>query len=311
MFGFFASSEKAYFADYEETRIRSCGVPVALSIWKTRSCSGKAAPCLVFHPGTMASPPVYGELMQRLRECGFTVIGVHHLSHGKSPRIKKVFSFQDLLQNGKDAVSYALERFGGPVVLMGHSQGGILSLAQAGKDERLAAVFPHCFLLPDLPEAVEVTRFGRCIRRRELFLRRLGRLAGLLPRLPVFIPMYLELKRIFAGSRKLLMDTSLKHVRLSYPLAYVFSLFNADLDYLRRPGNIRCPVFGLVARDDALFTPELLNGALRHVRAERKELILLSGGGHMAPFSSEGAGEIAAIARERCLELGLFPAGNA
>jgi pimeloyl-ACP methyl ester carboxylesterase len=276
---------------------------MTLSIWKAE----KGAPSLVFYPGTMASPLLYSELLHRLRAYGFNVLGIHHLSHGKSPKIKKIFTFQELLQNGKDAVSYALERFTGRLALAGHSQGGILCLAQAGQDDRLSVVFPFCFLLPDRPEAIEVTRFARFAPQRERLLNILARAAACMPRFPVIIPMYLDLKRVFTGNYGFSVENNLRNIRLSYPLAYVASLFSAKLDYLAQPENIRCPVLGMVAGDDALFTPQLMQETLRHIRAPHKELIIMPGGGHMAPLSPQGAAEYAAVVRERCAVLGLFP----
>jgi pimeloyl-ACP methyl ester carboxylesterase len=295
--------EAILFDKYEEVSIRSCGVPMTLSIWK----AAKGAPSLVFYPGTMVSPLLYSELLHRLREYGFHVLGIHHLSHGKSPKIKKNFTFQDLLQNGKDAVSYALERFTDRVALAGHSQGGILCLAQAGQDDRLSVAFPFCFLLPDRPEAIEVTRLKRFAPQRERLLNARARAAVYMPRFPVILPMYLDLQRIFAGNYGLSVENNLRNTRLSYPLAYVASLFSADLANLTQPGNIRCPVLGMVAGDDALFTPQLMRETLRLIRAPQKELIVMPGGGHMAPLALQGAAEYAAVVHERCAALGLFP----
>ncbi|MDR2695897.1 MAG: alpha/beta hydrolase [Deltaproteobacteria bacterium] len=294
--------EASLFADYEEVSLRSGGALMTLSIWK----AAKSAPSLVFYPGTMASPLLYSDLLHRLREYGFNTLGIHHISHGKSPKTKKTFTFQDLLQNGKDAVSYALERFTGRVALAGHSQGGILCLAQAGQDERLSVAFPFCFLLPDQPEAVEITRWKRFAPQRERLLRFLARAAACMPRFPVVIPMYLDLGRVFAGSYGFSLARGLRGTRLSYPLAYVVSLFSADLAYLAQPGNIRCPVLGMVAGDDALFTPQLMRETLRRIFAPYKELIVMPGGGHMAPLAPQGAAEYAAVVHERCVALGLF-----
>jgi pimeloyl-ACP methyl ester carboxylesterase len=296
------ASETLLFADYEEVSFLSCGVPMTLSIWK----AGSNAPSVVFYPGTMASPLLYSELLHRLREYGFNALGIHHLSHGKSPRIKKTFTFQELLQNGKDAVTYALERFAGRVALAGHSQGGILCLAQAGQDERLSAAFPFCFLLPEQPEAIEVTRLRRFAPQRERLLRLLARAAAYMPRFPVVIPMYLDLERIFTGNYGVSAESALHGARLSYPLAYVASLFSANLAYLTQEGNIQCPVLGMVAGDDALFTPGLMREMLGRIRAPHKELIVMPGGGHMAPLSPQGAAEYAAVVHERCAGLGLF-----
>jgi pimeloyl-ACP methyl ester carboxylesterase len=297
------SKETDLFADYEEVSLQSSGVPMTLSIWKAE----KSAPSLVFYPGTMASPLVYSELLYCLRACGFNTLGIHHLSHGKSPKIKKTFTFQDLLQNGKDAVTYALERFTGRVVLAGHSQGGILCLAQAGQDERVSVAFPFCFLLPDHPEAIEVTRLKRFAPQRERLLNLLARAVAFLPRFPVIIPMYLDLGRVFAGNYGFSIANKLRDIRLSYPLAFVASLFSAQLAYLTQQGSIRCPVLGMVAGDDALFTPELMRATLQRIQAPHKELILMPGGGHMAPVSQQGAAEYAAVVHERCIALDLFP----
>ena len=296
------TSEAVLFADYEEVSLRSCGVPMVLSIWKAE----KGAPSLVFYPGTMLSPLAYSELLHRLRTYGFNTLGIHHISHGKSPRVKKIFTFQDLLQNGKDAVTYALERFAGRVALAGHSQGGILCLAQAGLDERLSVVLPFCFLLPDQPGAIEVTRFKHFALHRERLLNFLGRATALLPRFPILAPMYLDLGRIFAGNYGFSMGSKLWDIRLSYPLAFVTSLFSAKLAYLTQPENIRCPVLGMVAGDDALFPPELMRATLHCIQAPYKELIIMPGGGHMAPLSSQGAAEHAAVVHERCAALGFF-----
>jgi len=297
------ASAAVLFADYEEVSLQSCGVPMTLSIWKAK----KGAPALVFYPGTMASPLFYSELLHRLREYGFNTLGIHHLSHGKGPRIKKTFTFQDLLQNGKDAVTYALERFESRVALAGHSQGGILCLAQAGQDERLSVAFPFCFLLPDQPEAIGVTRLKRFAPMSERVLNFLVRAAACMPRFPVTIPMYLDLGRVFAGNYGFSMKNKLCDTRLSYPLAFVASLFSANLAYLTQPGNIRCPVLGMVAEDDALFAPELMRETLHRIQAPHKELIIMPGGGHMAPVSAQGAVEYAAVVHERCAALGLFP----
>ena len=290
------------FADYEEVSIISNGVPLVLSIWKAQ---GKA-PCLLFYPGTMTSPLLYSELLHRLRTLGLTSIGIHHHGHGKSPNLKKVFTFQDLLQNGKDAASYALERFGTPLVLSGHSQGGILSLAQAGCDPRIAAVFPYSFLLPDDPEAIEVTIFAPLAKHREKLLAGMTRLARHVPRLPIIIPMYLSLKRIFKGSRNYSPGRNTRHTRLSYPLAYLTSLFTARLDYLCQKGHLNCPVYALTAQDDALFPLALMQKLFARIEAPCKELLVLSGGGHLAPLETTGAAEFAALVHQRCMARGLF-----
>jgi pimeloyl-ACP methyl ester carboxylesterase len=140
---------------YEEVMIESCGVPIALSIWK----GDTGAPAIVFLPGTMTHPLFYEELLDGLSHAGFNVVGVHFQGHGKSPRVERLFSFNDLVQNGRDAVTYATRRFHSPILVLGSSLGGMVAMALAGMDERIAAVFAHNILLPQLAESLHVTRF--------------------------------------------------------------------------------------------------------------------------------------------------------
>lgn len=283
----------------EETTIISCGVPIVLSLWKRH----RDAATVVFYPGTMASPLLYEELLSRLCCNGLNVVGVHPISHGKSPRRKRNFSFDDILRNGLDAVTWVRKHWGEAVAVSGHSQGGILALAHAASDPRVGAAFPLCTLLPQHPRAGEITRLAGLLRHRERVLRFLHAADCLLPRFPVAIPFYLDVARILYGSES--PPRSLRHSRMSYPLHFVVSLFTADLSAACTEGNIHCPLTLISARNDALFTPELMRIMLDCIKSPRKELVLLSGGGHLAPLAPRRAAEIAACIAERCAASGL------
>ena len=93
---------------YKEVGISSNNVPITLSIWYTeRSC-----PTIVFLPGTMSHPLMYENFLSGLCERGFNIIGVHYLSHGKSPKIKMNYTMEDLLYNVYDATTYGMENYG-------------------------------------------------------------------------------------------------------------------------------------------------------------------------------------------------------
>src|SRR5215469_8062633 len=108
---------------YEEVLIESQGIPIALSIWEAK----QGAPCVVFLPGTMTHPLFYEELLDGLSRAGFNVVGVHFQGHGKSPRVDQLFSFDDLVQNGRDTISYAIERFKSSILVLVSSQGGMVA----------------------------------------------------------------------------------------------------------------------------------------------------------------------------------------
>jgi cephalosporin-C deacetylase-like acetyl esterase len=73
----------------------------------------------------------------------------------------KRYTLRDIVQNGRDAVTFALERFRMPVIAFGSSQGGIVAAALAAEDGRIAAAFPHNVLLSELPDSITVSRFPR------------------------------------------------------------------------------------------------------------------------------------------------------
>lgn len=86
---------------YEEVLLESAGAQIAISMWSGE----RDAPCVVFLPGTMTHPLFYEEFLDGLARAGFNVVGVHFQDHGKSPRGKRLFSLDDLVQNAFDAVS--------------------------------------------------------------------------------------------------------------------------------------------------------------------------------------------------------------
>lgn len=298
---------------YREITISSADVPVVLSVW---TCKPEAT-TVVFYPGTMTSPRNYELLLNLLVQQGFNVVGLHPLSHGRSPRIKKLFTFADILRNGQDAVRWTRQHFSGPVVLAGHSQGGILTLAHAAAPHRpslaqqgghsaesgllasshadtasshVDAAFALCTLLPEHPRAIELTIFSPLARWREAILRGCTRLAELVPGLPIIILMYLSLPKILHGSKGAVRTGG---IRAYYPLTFLASLFNTNLAHATQPGNITCPLTLICAANDALFTPDLMQTMFDLIAAPEKEHITLTGGGHMAPLVPHNAAEIA------------------
>ncbi|MDE5878465.1 MAG: alpha/beta fold hydrolase [Desulfovibrio sp.] len=252
---------------------------------------------LLFYPGTMVSPRQYRPLMEALHGAGFAVAGLHLEGHGVNPH-GSGFTFASLLEDGLIAERWLHAQGLGPVAVCGHSQGGILAVAHAGASATLTAAFAICTVLPQMPEAIGLTRFAPLAGRRGGLERAIAALGRALPRLPLTLGCYLSLRRVLAGHGRLRVDR--RGSRWSYPLGFLASLFTA-----RVPSRLLCPFRLYNARNDALFTPELARAVFDELRAPEKELVWLGGGGHLAPMAPEYAGFIARDAASVCSGLGL------
>ncbi len=288
-----------FFASAQNISIVSQGLPIALSVWKKHP----EAVTVLFYPGTMASPKMYVLFLHALFSMGCNVVGIHPLSHGLSQNIKKDFIFDDILANGLDAQRWVQSHFDGPVVVCGHSQGGILALAHALDNREIAASFPIGTLLPHEADAGSVTRFAPFLRYKDRMLCAMGRAAAFMPRFPLHFLMYLQLHRIVSASRKVYAPRT--QSRQTYPLSFVHSLFTKDLSAVQRPGHIHCPVCVISAKDDALFSFSMMQDIVRSIKAPQKSCICIEGGGHLAPLSMVYGRTIAAHISGQCAGLGL------
>lgn len=259
----------------------------------------RKAGSLLFYPGSMLEPGHYRVLLSAFHESGFAVIGIHLPGHGKK-HCEKGFTFESLLAAGLEAEALLRSRGNNQIAISGHSQGGILALAHAAASPGLAAAFPIGSAYPDMDKAIQLTRFAPLARYRNGLLLALHKLAKFAPGLPVPLPVYLRLRKLIAGRKRHVCMGSGRG-RLAYPLRFLVSLFESAI-----PRKVLCPLLLFSAKNDALFTPDLIESVFREVDAQDKELCWLSDGGHMAPLNPQLANYIARTAAEKCASLG-FP----
>jgi pimeloyl-ACP methyl ester carboxylesterase len=232
-------------------------------------------------PGTMTHPLFYDEFLCAVAESGFNVIGIHPVSHGKSPRERKTFTFDDMLRNITDAVSFAINRYNENILLGGSSQGGILVIAAAAKERRIRAVFPQNLMLPDESDTFDITRFPKVFKPLYPIIPTLARFAARVsPRLPIPITFYIKPERI-SVSRDLLEQFAYDPIGLtSYPLGFLSSLISADMSGIT-DGSIRCPVVVIAAAGDPLFPLDYTKKVFDRIKAPHKELLLFDEKCHM------------------------------
>ena len=273
-------------------RLTRDGHSLTLELWPNAG-----AGTMLFYPGTMLSPRQYRTLMAALHAAGMAVAGLHMEGHGVNAH-SSGFTFASLLEDGLFAERWLLTHGHGPVAVCGHSQGGILAVAHAGASTTLTAAFAICAILPQMPEAIALTRFARLAAHRKRLERAIALLGRRFPQLPLPLAFYLSLSRVLSGHGRMRLDK--RESRLTYPLGFLASLFSAHV-----PARLHCPFRLYNARNDALFTPALARAVFSTVEAPQKTLVWLAGGGHLAPMVAGHAAFIARDAAAVCAGLDL------
>jgi alpha-beta hydrolase superfamily lysophospholipase len=269
--------EKRKNVRYAETTIRSAGGEIVLSLWE----APEPLAVIVFSPATMVHPLFYAPLLEGFAGEGFTVTGVHPAGHGKSPRSTGRYTIQDLVQNSRDAVTFAIGRYGLPVIAAGSSQGGVVTAALAAGDDRLAAAFPHNMLLAELPDSLAISRFPRWLGGVYHPAQGLFRFfARVFPGLELPLGFYLDRRRI-STDPAIWEKVEKDELCLSrYSLHFLASLFTTVFPGIC-DGSIRCPVYVVADQGDRLFTVEYTRKVFDRIRAPYKEMVVFNYNDHM------------------------------
>jgi len=185
-----------------------------------------------------------------------------------------LYSFDDMLQNVSDAISFCREKYNDNIAVLGSSQGGILCIAAAGKDHRIKAVFPHNILLPALKNTIFITSFPGFFKHFYSLIPKVMKLgARLFPLKQIPVTFYLDTDRIFSSKES---TDIFFHDPLnlnSYPLYFLSSLFSAKLDSIT-DGSIQCPVVVIASSGDRLFSFDYCQEVYNIVKAPFKEMLV-------------------------------------
>lgn len=252
---------------------------------------------VLFYPGSLLSPLQYRILLKAMRKAGLAVAGLHLTGHGLC-RHRPDFRFSDLLENGLAAERWLTKNGYPHVIVSGHSQGAILTLAHAAKSRRIQAAFPISAALPQREEAMHLTLFARFAPNRAHLQAVLSRLARMVPLLPMPYFAYLSPWRIRRNGSPA--PIAAKGMRAFYSLRFLDSLFSACI-----PPRMHCPIGFFNAKDDALFTQEIAAKTFDALQAPKKTFFQLPYGGHLAPMNTEIAAFIAATIAVQAAGLGI------
>jgi pimeloyl-ACP methyl ester carboxylesterase len=106
--------------------IQSINGPINIEIYRTRN---KKNPTIVFSHGIAGYARLLLPFLMPLFKLGYNIIAPDLEGYGYNKRIKGDFTWNDHLENLKDAVEFARKNFTGKVYLGGASMGGPLAYA--------------------------------------------------------------------------------------------------------------------------------------------------------------------------------------
>lgn len=109
------------------------------------------APTLLFLPGLGTYCELYAELLGRLSLAGFNVVGVDPRGHGYSGGDRGDYRVAQVVDDLGQVLDHLQARFSGPVGIYGYSIGGLLAVALAERDPRIASLLCGTLLLTEEP----------------------------------------------------------------------------------------------------------------------------------------------------------------
>jgi alpha-beta hydrolase superfamily lysophospholipase len=254
----------------QRTSLYSRGLRLNLEVF----AAGDDDPVVLFLPGTGKYARFYRQFLERLRSAGFNVLGLDPQGHGRSEGRRGDFTMEELVQNARDALTFARHELGPRLGLLGTSQGALVALYTLAADERVMSAACHNAALLDEAgsKQVNVSRFSKLVRPY------VGVAARYAPYLRVPIRRYLPLQTIYD-------DVNLGRVLEQDPMlvpAYTLRSY-ASLATARpaRPiEQVTTPTLFLTGEGDRLFPPGYVRTIYDRLTC-RKELALIPGAGHM------------------------------
>jgi len=241
-----------------------------LDIWQNeRDC-----PVLLFIPGTGAHAAYYSEFLERLAAEAFTIVGLDPRGHGKSDGVRGDFSFDELLDDVDGAVLYITERFTENIGVFGSSQGGLLTLYAAARNNAIrSAVCHNAAYLPR--DAADCTRAPRLFSASmPLFIA----LARMLPSLRLPTTTYLDMHAVFRDEKNLRAYLEDPLSVKKYSMRSIASLATARP--ARPLSDISCPVMILTGSEDSVIPLEVARRVFEDLSSP-KSLEVIEGALHM------------------------------
>jgi pimeloyl-ACP methyl ester carboxylesterase len=228
---------------------------------------GKNAPTVVFIPGTAIYALCYGELLLKIGQLGYNVVGFDPRGHGQSEGVRGDYTISEIMKDAGNVISYAIEKFNPRVSLMGSSQGGIVAFYMAAKDERLNSVICQNFADLTSKDTLQLARHPRLFKYIKLLIAKAG---GILPNAQIPVTSYIDLDKIpvkYFGSARNFMDSDplcLKTISLHALQSLAHTAMEKPVE------AINVPVMVLQGSADSIFPVSYTQKIFDKIRCKKK-----------------------------------------
>ncbi len=105
----------------------------------------KGAPTVVFIPGTAGYSLLFGQVLYKIFEKGYNVVGIDPRGHGRSEGERGDYEFNDIVENILSVVTYCRNKFNNKIALLGCSQGGIAAFYACCRDTNITTAICQPF----------------------------------------------------------------------------------------------------------------------------------------------------------------------
>lgn len=108
------------------------------------------AATILFLPGIGTYCELYAELLSKISDQGYNVVGIDPLGHGYSGGSRGQYTVEEMRTAVSEVLDLLQQRYAGPFGIYGYSIGALLAVAAAEHDSRISAVLCGTLLMPDL-----------------------------------------------------------------------------------------------------------------------------------------------------------------
>ena len=235
-----------YRRHFTSGEVISDGLKIHLDIYEYHP----KAPNIVFIPGTAIYSLCYAEVMYKLGQQGYNIIGVDPRGHGRSEGKRGDYTIMEIMKDVENTIELVSKRFNDKISLMGSSQGGIVAFYLAAKNAKVQSVICQNFAdLTSLDTTGLTRRPGLTSFLKPIVLT----VSGLLSEQQIPISTYLDLEKIkikYFGNAKRFIDID-PLANKSISLRALRSLATTEL--AQPLESIEIPVMVFQGTNDSIF----------------------------------------------------------